>query len=61
MSNRIPLRLTKETDEDKAAYYNKDAANFRQEIINHQVRFFLEQGGKITKLPAYDEAHSWQK
>lgn len=54
MSGPIPLRLQKETDEDKARYYNKEAANFRQEVINHQVKFFLESGGKITKLPAYD-------
>lgn len=54
MSEIIPLRLQKETDEDESRYHNKEAANFRQEIINHQIKMFLDQGGKITKLPAYD-------
>ena len=55
MNTPSPLRLSKETDEDKSAYYNKEAASHRQELVNHQVSMYLERGGKITRLPAYDE------
>lgn len=61
MNQPNPIRLNNETPEEKARYYNKEAANFRQEMINHQVKFFLESGGKITKLPAYDDLSvEWQ-
>lgn len=61
MTAAIPFRLRKETDEDKAKYYNKDAANIRREQIKHQVKMFLARGGKITKIESPRDAHPWQK
>lgn len=37
----IPLRLQKETDEDKATYYNREAAEQRQETISDQIDAFF--------------------
>lgn len=54
MNTPAPIRLHKETDEDKAAYYNREAAEQRQQSINEQIDVFFSSGGKITKLPAYD-------
>ena len=56
MNKPIPLRLTKESDEDKSNYYNREAATIRRTFIEHQVKMYVASGGKITKLPAYDEA-----
>ena len=54
MNHPLPMRLNKETEEEKT-YYNKKAAHERHAIIDHQVKMFLERGGKITKLPSYDD------
>lgn len=58
MNHPAPIRLNNETDEDKARYYNKEAAAQRQEAINEQIDAFFAAGGKVTKLPAYDELSS---
>jgi len=50
----IPLRLQKETDEDKAKYYNKEAAAARRQTLNEQIDAFFAIGGKVTKLKSYD-------
>ena len=34
--------------------YSKQASHMRREVIDHQVKTFLERGGTITKLPDYD-------
>ena len=47
--------LVKETDDDKANYYNKAAAHERQKQIEEQKAAFLANGGTIQKIPAYDE------
>ena len=47
--------LVKETDDEKADYYNKAAAHQRRETINQQIDEFFKRGGEIKKLPAYDE------
>jgi hypothetical protein len=56
-----PIRLNNETPEEKAKYYNKDAANIRREQIKHQVKMFLDRGGKITKVESPKDAYPWQK
>jgi uncharacterized protein YaaW (UPF0174 family) len=50
-----PIRLNNETPEEKAKYYNKEAAEERQATIREQIDTFFKSGGKVTKLPAYDE------
>lgn len=47
--------LVKETDDDKANYYNEAAAHQRRQTINEQIEEFFKRGGEIKKLPAYDE------
>ena len=55
MNQPHPIRLNNETPEEKARYYNKAAAEERQATIREQIDAFFKSGGKITKLPAYDE------
>jgi hypothetical protein len=47
--------MNNETPEEKARYYNKAAAEERQATISKQIVAFFASGGKVTKLPAYDE------
>ena len=47
--------LVKETDDEKADYYNKAAAHERHLTIQEQIEEFFKRGGEIKKLPAYDE------
>lgn len=49
------FQIIRETDEEKAEYYNQAAAHQRRETINEQIDKFFASGGKIEKLPAYDE------
>ena len=56
MNHPHAIKLNRESDEDRAAYYNKEAATKRSNTINEQIDAFFGKGGKITKLPAYDEA-----
>jgi hypothetical protein len=43
----IPIRLTKESDDDKQNYYNKQAAEERQKVIDQKKAEYLAAGGKI--------------
>lgn len=52
---KYQFSLVKETDDEKADYYNKAAAHQRRETIQEQIEEFFKRGGEIKKLPAYDE------
>jgi hypothetical protein len=54
MNHPTPIRLHKETDDDRANYYNKEAANARRAEIEHQMNAYLADGGEITVPPSYD-------
>ena len=55
MNHPQAIRLNKETEEERASYYNKEAAHERRKTINEQIDAFFKSGGKITKLPSYDD------
>jgi len=50
MNKPTPIRLTRETDEDKSAYYNKEAAYERQKKLDADKAAFFKAGGKVVEV-----------
>lgn len=55
MNHPNPIVLRNETPDDRAEYYNKEAAQQRQEQLEKDKAAFFARGGKITELKPYGE------
>lgn len=51
------IMTIKNQSKDKPNPCTKQAAHERQQTLNEQIDAFFKAGGKITKLPDYDDTH----
>jgi hypothetical protein len=51
----IPFVVRRAESEKKPSPCTKEAAAKRRETINDQIDEFFANGGKVKKLPAFDE------
>lgn len=51
------IMTIKNQSQEKPNHNTKESACVRRSLIEHQTKMYLERGGKITKLPDYDDNH----